>query len=128
MLADAASVAEGKLYVHGGAWDRIATKSLPTTHPTMTLVLVFRVEYSEALQDIPVRIEILDEDNQPLGQAIQGMINAGHAPRTVPGTPAFAPFTWTLNGMQFERAGRYRFRVLEGEREIASVPFEVFAG
>ena len=33
MLADAARVAENKLYVFGGQWDRVYTHSFTTNHP-----------------------------------------------------------------------------------------------
>jgi hypothetical protein len=125
MLADAASVEGAKLFVHGGAWDTIHVQNVPAVHPTMALVLVFRIEYDEALADIRIVIELLDEDNQPAGPRIEGAINAGHPPRMRRGTPTFHPLPVTFNMLQFTHEGGYRFRVTSGERELASVPFQV---
>ena len=127
LLADAAAVESGKLYVHGGAWDRIALAKLPATHPTMALVFVLRIEYSEALQDIPLRIELLDEDDVLVVPLVDGSISIGHAPRTTHGAPAFVPQAITFPGITFERTGRFRFAIRSGEEELASVPFEVMA-
>ncbi len=125
MLADAASVEGGKLFVHGGAWDTINVHAIPAIQPTMALVLVIQIGYDEALTDIPIVIELLDEDDQPLGTRIEGMINAGHPPRTRPGTPTFHPLAMTLNMLHFDHEGGYRFRVTSKDDELASVSFRV---
>jgi hypothetical protein len=127
MLADAASVEGGKLFVHGGAWDTISVSTIPAVHPTLALVLVFRIRYDEALADIPITIELIDEDDQPFGPRIQGVINAGHPPRTRRGTPTFHPLAMAFNMLPFEHEGGYRFRVKSGDEEVASVPFQVRA-
>lgn len=125
MLADAAQVENGKLYVHGGGWDSISVASLPATHPSMALVLVFRVEYTEALQDIPIMVELLDADDNPMGIRLEGVMNVGHPARGTRGMPIFVPQAFSFHLIQFERADSYRFRVTSGERELASVPFRV---
>jgi hypothetical protein len=125
MLADAASVEDGKLFVHGGAWDVIDVHNTPAVHPTLALVLVFRIPYDEALADIPIVIELLDEDDQPAGPRMEGAINAGHPPRTRRGTPNFYPLQLTFNMLEFGHEGGYRFKVTSGDRELASVPFQV---
>lgn len=125
LLADAASVENGKLYVHGGGWSVINSREFPVTHPTLALALVFRLEYTEALEDHPVSIELLDEDDQALGAKVDGVIHIGHPPRTKPGTPAFVPQAIRFNMVTFEREGGYRFRISAGEDEVASLPFRV---
>jgi len=125
LLADAARVESGKLFVHGGAWDTIDVATIPAVHPTMALVLVIRVEYSEALSDIPLVIELIDEDDKPIGPRVEGIINAGHAPRTKRGTPTFQPVAMTFNLIAFDHEGGYRFRVSTGDHELASIPFRV---
>lgn len=125
MLADAASVENGKLFIHGGGWSVIHAKELPVTHPMLALALVFRVEYTEALEDHPIAIELLDEDDQSLGPRIDGVIRVGHPPGTRPGTPAFVPQAIRFNLIRFEREGGYRFRITAGEKELASIPFRL---
>jgi hypothetical protein len=128
MLADAASVEGGKLFVHGGAWDSINVPGVPAVHPTMALVVIFRIGYDEALNDIPIAIELMDEDDQPFGPRIQGVINAGHPPRSRRGTPTFYPLAMPFNMLSFEHEGGYRFKISSGgDGEIASIPFQVRA-
>jgi hypothetical protein len=125
MLADAASVERGKLFIHGGGWDNIDVGSIPATHPTMALVLILQIDYSEALADIPIVIELLDEDDKPLELRLEGKINAGHPPRTRRGTPTFHPLALPFNMLTFQHEGGYRFKVTSGDNELASIPFRV---
>jgi hypothetical protein len=125
MLADAAAVENGKLYVHGGGWSVINATQLPVVHPTMALALVVKVEYTEALEDHPITIDLLDEDDQAIGPKVEGIIHVGHPPRTRPGTPAFVPQAIRFNMIRFEREGGYRFRIIVRDEEVASIPFRV---
>jgi hypothetical protein len=125
LLADAAAVHGGKLYIHGGGWDSISVESVPATHPSMALTLILRIEYTEALQDIPFLVEFLDEDDAPLGPRLEATINVGHPPGSRPGAPTFMPFQWTLTMLSLPRPGGYRFRICTGETELGSVPFRV---
>jgi hypothetical protein len=125
MLADAAIVQAGKLYIHGGGWDSISVESLPATHPTLALALILRIEYAEALQDIPLLIELVDEDDAHLGPRLEAVINVGHPPGSRPGAPTFMPIQWTLNIVNLPRAGGYEFRISSGENRLGFVPFRV---
>jgi hypothetical protein len=127
MLADAASVERGKLFVHGGGWDTIDVAAIPATHPTMALVLVFRIDYDEALADIPILIELLDEDDKPRELRVEGRINAGHPPRLRRGMPTFHPLALTFNMLTFDHEGGYRFKVTSGEHDLASISLQVRA-
>lgn len=125
LLADAARIENGKLYIYGGGWDTITVASFPTMHPTMSLAWILRIEYDEALSDIPIMVELIDEDGSPLGPRLEGVINTGHAPRQQRGTPSFIPQTFTLNLLQFEKPGTYSFRIRSGETELGAVPFRL---
>src|SRR5436305_1159904 len=51
MLADNALVADGKLYIHGGAWDRLTVSQVPVI-ANMALVMVVSIAAEdEALLD-----------------------------------------------------------------------------
>jgi hypothetical protein len=125
MLADAARVESGKLYVHGGGWDRVTAAGFPTVHPGLAVVLVFRIEYDEALTDIPIAVILDTEDGVAVGPQVDGMISAGHPPGTKRGAPAFHPLAITFNGIQFEAAGGFQFRVVGGDEELVRIPFTV---
>lgn len=126
MLADAARVESGKLFIHGGGWDTIGVPTLPATHPTLALAFIIRVEYDEALTDIPILIELLDEDDHPAGPRMEGMLRTGHGAHQQRGNPTFVSQAITLSLVPFTQAGGYRFRISSNEAELASVPFTVF--
>jgi hypothetical protein len=127
MIADAAVVERGKLYIHGAGWDTIYTASVPATHAMMALALLFRIPYSEALVDIPISIELVDEDGNGMTPPvkIEGKINVGHAPGTKPGWPIAVPQAIQFQGLQLPKIGGYSFRITTGGRELASVVFRL---
>ena len=49
MLADAARVESGKLYIHGAGWDTLFAAIFPATHPILSVALLLLVEWDEAL-------------------------------------------------------------------------------
>ena len=67
MLADAAQVHSGKLFVLGGGFDTITVRSLPAVHRSLTLAMVAEVEPDERQRDLELIIQLVDEDGSPLG-------------------------------------------------------------
>jgi len=61
ILADAAQVADGKLYLMGGGWDRIAINALPATQMAGIAVGVL-VPWSETNTPRTLTLAIEDED------------------------------------------------------------------
>jgi hypothetical protein len=125
IIADAAVVQGGKLYVHGGGWDAIQANALPVTHPSLALAFVMRVEYSEAMTDIPIVIELLDDDEKAAGPRIDGKVRVGHPAIAQPGNPIFVPQAITFNVLQFARYGMYRFRVSSNGVTLGETPFRI---
>ena len=124
MLADAARVAENKLYVFGGQWDRIYTTAFPATHPALTVVLVIEVAYSEPLTDHHLRVALM-RDGSPVGPEARGLINVGHAPGTTPGASSYVPITLPFATLVFEHPGRYEWVVTLNDEPVGSIPLEV---
>jgi len=124
MLADAARVAENKLYVFGGQWDRIFAHAFPATHAGLTVVLVIEVSYAEALTDHQLRVALM-RDGEPIGPEARGLINVGHAPGTSPGAPSYVPLTLPFEALRFDRPGRYEWVVTLNDEPVGSVPLEV---
>lgn len=125
LIADAATVAEGKLFVHGGGWTSLSAAGLPVVHPSMALALVFRVDFGEALTTGEFRVELVDEDGSPQGPAAGGQLTAGHAPGTRPGQDIDIPLALTFPAVRFERAGRYRWAISWNGEPVDSVAFSV---
>jgi hypothetical protein len=128
LLADAARVVDGKLYVFGGQWDRLVTVSpLPMTHPSMALVVVFEVPYDEALEEHTFHVS-LELDGVPLEQpVVDGQLQTGHAPGTTRGAPGSATMALTFNGLNFERFGRYEWVIRVDDEIRRRVSMEVAA-
>lgn len=126
MLADAATVADGKLYIHGGQWDRIQAQTFPATHPSLAVALIIRVEYTDALKEHEISVH-LEIDGEPTGPRAEGGFQTGHAPQTAPGAASFVPLALTFPGVQFTGPGRYEWVVtLDGEAKTR-LPMEVSA-
>lgn len=124
MLADAARVAENKLYVFGGQWDRVYTHAFPATHAGLTVVLVFEVSYAEALTDHHLRVALM-RDGEPIGPEARGLINVGHAPGSTPGAPSYVPVTLPFDMLQFDHPGRYEWVVSMNDEPMGSIPLEI---
>ena len=124
MLADAARVAENKLYVFGGQWDRVYTHAFPAAHAGLTVVLVIEVSYSEALRDHHLRVALM-RDGEPAGAEARGLINVGHAPGTTPGAPSYVPIALPFENVVFTRAGRYEWVVSLNDEPVGAVPLEI---
>lgn len=125
LLADAAAVSEGKLDIHGGGWDVIVGASLPLTQPSFSLAWTLRVEYDEALRDIPVVLDLLTEDDEEAGVHIGGQHQRRASTQIPPRKPDVHAPGLTLTMFPFSRAGGSRFRIASGDSELASVPFTV---
>jgi hypothetical protein len=128
MLADGAQQAPGgKLYILGGQWDRLTVPNFPAQHPTLALVLVLRVEYSEALDQHHLEVE-LTLDGQAKDAKATAQFVTGHAPGQVRGTPSFVPLALTFNNLVFESPGRYEWAIRADEDVLGRVPIEVVQG
>jgi hypothetical protein len=125
MVADAATVADGKLYVHGGGWDSISTTAVPTTHPSMAVALVVEAEWSETHVERDLHVALFDEDDHPLGIGAVGKLSFGHPPGLTHGSPVIQPLAITFAGTNFPRVGRYFFKVTIDEEEFARIRFAV---
>jgi hypothetical protein len=125
MLADAASVADGKLYINGGGWNAIFAQQVPVVHPALTLVVVFKFAWNDANEDFTLALDLVDEDDQPT--SVSGMIQMRSAPAPFAKKAAdfYSPYVQPFYQLSFERAGNYRFRIRNGEKELVSVPLGV---
>ncbi|HWI03448.1 MAG TPA: hypothetical protein VNT52_06400, partial [Acidimicrobiales bacterium] len=124
MLADAARVAENKLYVFGGQWDRLYTNSFPATHAGLTVVLVIEVSYAEALTDHHLKVALM-RDGEAMGPEARGVINVGHAPGTTPGAPSYVPIALPFEQILFAHAGRFEWVVSLNDEPAGFIPLEV---
>lgn len=122
MLADAAYVGDGKLFIHGAGWDRIYAASFPASHASMAVAVIISVGYDEALTDHQLEVKLLDTEGNLLGAVAGGAFNVGHPAGAVRGAPSQVPLQFTFTGITFPAPGAYEWVVeINGER-LARLP------
>jgi hypothetical protein len=121
LLADGANVTrEGKLNLLG-IFDTIFARGFPVMHPLMQLVLRFEAEPAEAGTRRDLEIQFLASDGRQLFR-LPGAVAVQQ--RTV-GDSVRIDQIVTLNNVQLEQPGRYRFEVRVGGELAATVPLHV---
>jgi hypothetical protein len=124
MLADFATVADGKLTIVGGGW----TVTGPAPHP-FAIALKLEVPWHQGIDPHKLRLELLDSDGQPvLTQTPQGMLPicieaqmesaVAELPADIkPGTPLDVMFAVNLPPQPLAPGGRYEWRLTIDGRE-----------
>ena len=121
LLADGANVTrEGKLNLLG-IFDTIFARGFPVMHPVMQLVLRFEAEPAEAGTRRDLEVQFLTPDGLPLFR-LPGAVAVQQ--RTV-GDSVRIDQIVTLNNVQLEQPGRYRFEVRVDGGLAATVPLHV---
>jgi hypothetical protein len=125
MLADAAQVQGGKLYVLGGGFDTISARSLPVVHRNLTLAMVAEIEPDERHRDLEIAISLVDEDGRSLEVEAKGKLRVGAPPNLPPGATSIVPIVSPFHNVQFPETKGYAFVVSFEDQEIARVRFRV---
>ena len=121
VLADEANVSqEGKLNLMG-IFDRIAAAEFPVVHPKLVFAFRVEAEFADSGRMFPVRVSMEDEDGTALFEAGGEMM----APQVPPGEFSTANQLFSLVGVQFPRAGMYRFVVRVGDAPPHETPLVV---
>jgi hypothetical protein len=122
LLADSVAVAQGKLYIQGGGWNRIMVGSLPARHDRIGIGLVLRAD--GAVRG-PHRFElrVLDPDDRELTLGSDGAARRPGGEVTLQGgstdEEVAIPLAINLDGMVLERPGTYRLVVsIDGEDRL----------
>lgn len=85
MLADYAEVVAGKLYVMGGAWDRLAVRD-PAQPIRLAIALGILVPWNGTNQTHELQLTIEDADSVSHGTLVQTTFVAGRPPDLKPGS------------------------------------------
>lgn len=125
MLADAAQVQSGKLFILGGGFDTITVRSVPATHRSLTLAMVAEVQPEERQRDLELMISLVDEDGQPIGVEAKGKLRVGAPPNLPPGSSSIVPIVSPFHNITFPEAKGYAFLVSLDDKELARVTFRV---
>ena len=127
MLADAAQVQSGKLFILGGGFDTITVRSLPAVHRSISLAMVAEVEPDERQRDLELVIRLIDEDGTALGVEAKGRLRVGAPPNLPPGSPSIVPIVSPFHNITFPEAKGYAFVVSLNDNELARIGFRVVA-
>ncbi|MBI2323076.1 MAG: hypothetical protein HYU88_13530 [Chloroflexi bacterium] len=126
ILADAAQVVGGKLYLIGGGWDVLTVNSGFPVVQHCAIAAAFRVGWNETNQPYAIEIEVADEDLNALLN-VGARLEVGRPPGIPSGQDQRAQLALDL-AITFERPGTYvAIARVEGE-EQCRVPFRVIAG
>jgi hypothetical protein len=126
MLADAATVAEGKIYVHGGGWNRLTVDAVPAVQPSFAFVFVLELGVDESHDPLPLTLELVGETG-PVA-TVRGAMQPTCGDGPSPHEPYLLAHAVTLTQVPLPHAGRYRLRmVCHDDRELGSVDLDVVA-
>jgi hypothetical protein len=130
LLADAAQVADGKLYILGGGLQMIGPNPQP-----LAIALLLAVPWDRANISHEWQLELLDEDGVPVLHndmpfLIAGQFEAGRPPGSPAGTPLPVPLGISFNALPVQKGHRYTWRLaINGSSEPGwQVSFGVAAG
>ena len=118
LLADAARVESGKLYVHGGGWDTLFVLTTPVVHPTLSFVAVLDIGWNEAFRPVQLGVDLYDEDEQMVFAGNRGMLQIGHPPDSTPGMNFVVPWQMTFTMLRLDKEGIYTFRLMADSSEL----------
>ncbi|UCF43131.1 MAG: hypothetical protein JSV99_11220 [Planctomycetota bacterium] len=120
LLCDCATDQGGKLNVLG-AFDSIFANKMPAVHRACTIAARIRFEKIEEGEH-QVRIDVVDEDGKAVVPRLDGEISV--KVREGAGSAA-VNLILNLQGLKFERYGRYGINLAIDGRHIQSLPFSV---
>ena len=122
IIADAAQVVGGKLYLLGGGYDRVTLPNNPPAPHNMAVAVAFRVSWNETNVRHSFNLDILDGDGHKiLGSS--GQFEVGRAPGILPGQDQRTQLAMNI-GWRVDKLGPYEAvaRVADSERRF---PFHV---
>ena len=125
MLADAAHVQGGKLYVLGGGFEAVRARSLPAVHRSLAIVMILEISSQERDQDLEVTIGLMDEDGQALDPRANAKIRVASNTPLPPGSSTIVPLATPFHNIKFPEAKGYSFVVRHGATELGRLPLRV---
>jgi hypothetical protein len=116
--ADHAVVERGKVYVHGGFWDKLQFPNYPQVF-SISLVAVLKVPFRAYHQDHRFEVGLEDADGNAQTLRIQGEFRVGTDPQMRTGDPTVMPVAVSVSNLSIERPGDYAFVLSVDGSELA---------
>jgi Family of unknown function (DUF6941) len=125
LLADAAQVANGKLFVLGGGWSRLAAPTVPLTRPFDLAVRVV-IPWTETNQKHMFELYLLDEDGRDvLEKPVKADVSVGRPVALKEGSDQSVPFVIRLPNVKLEHYGRFVFELRHHGEPLARTAFDL---
>lgn len=126
LLADHAEAVNGKLYVLGGAWNRIAASQFPVAHNHLSVAAVIHVPWESTNQPHTMELRLVDADGGPvIPEPVRGSFEAGRPPGTRVGDEQIVASVFNFNGLVFVQPGSYEFHLLVNDAEMGLLRFDL---
>lgn len=116
LLADAAQVVQGKLYILGGGWSITGPEPAPSA-----IAIKIDVPWDEANRRHRFQLNLLDADGKPviIGNqpvSITGEFEAGRPAGLLPGTPLDVTLAINIGPLPIQPGSRYVWRLSINDR------------
>lgn len=125
MIADAARVENGRLYVLGGAFSAIRVRKLPAVVPSVSVVLVMDVPPEDRHRDLDITVSLIDEDGHDAGRTATTRLRVGTPANARPGDVTNVPLVIPFFNLTFPEAKGYAFSVRFEDDELARIRLRV---
>lgn len=126
LIADHAEAVNGKLYVVGGCWNRLAAANVPVVHPHLTVATALHVPWTATNEKHTISLNLKDEDGaSAIPEPIEGEFETGRPAGLRPGDEQIIAMTFNLNGLRFEREGDYAFTLDVDGTELSRLGFRL---
>ena len=118
MLADAAQVADNKLFILGGG-----LAIIPATPAPLAIAAKIDVPWDRADRRHDWQLELLDADGMPVMISdrpvlVAGQFEVGRSEHLLPGSPLPMPLAVNFTGLQLTPGGRFAWRIIiDGDTE-----------
>lgn len=126
ILADAAQVAGGKLYVMGGGWDTIVTKQFPLRRQ-LAIAIAFLVPWDQTNERHDFELTVVSEDGRAVLPPMCGQLEVGRPPGIKQGTVQRGIIAVGAS-VEFASAGRYEVRLSTDSELVKTAHFDVVQG
>jgi len=124
LIADAADVSGGKLYVLGGAFDTIHMQQLPATHPILAVAMRLLLSPVDLDRKHVLEILLLDADAHHIASA-KGELMVGRSPDSPQGWKQAVILPLRFFNVPFQSAGHYSIEILINGNMVKSIPLRV---
>lgn len=124
-LADSAEEVNGKLYMLGGGWDRLAAKSFPTVKKRLTLPAIISLPWQELNKEHKFEIKLLDASGRRVfDKPILGGFRAETLPGSVDEDEVKLVLSVEIENIKIQREGRYVFVLEIDSVELSRATFK----